>query len=60
MKKSVKSGNRCEIPACRLAGVIQTNYDIIKAHVGVPIAIGIKVETEDGKGTTFIISLPER
>jgi len=27
-------------------------------HGGVPIAIGIKVETKEGEGTTFIISIP--
>jgi light-regulated signal transduction histidine kinase (bacteriophytochrome) len=53
MKKSVKSGNRCEIPACRQAGVIQTSYDIIKAHGG-----EIKVESAEGQGTEFIIQIP--
>jgi two-component system NtrC family sensor kinase len=33
--------------------VIQTTYDIIKAHGG-----EIKVETNEGEGTTFIIQLP--
>jgi hypothetical protein len=33
--------------------VIQTNYDIIKAHGG-----DIKVETEEGQGSEFIIQLP--
>ncbi len=32
--------------------VIQTSYDIIKAHGG-----EIKVETKEGEGATFIISL---
>ena len=38
--------------------MIQTIYDIIKAHAGVPIAIGIKVETKEGEGTKFITQLP--
>jgi len=38
--------------------VIQTIYDIVKAHGGVPIAIGIKVETKEGEGSEFIIKLP--
>jgi signal transduction histidine kinase len=33
--------------------VIQTSYDIIKAHGG-----KIKVETKEGEGTEFIIQLP--
>ena len=33
--------------------VVQMRYDIIKAHGG-----GIKVETKEGEGTTFIIQLP--
>ena len=42
-----------QIPACRQAGVIQTTYDIVKAHGG-----EIKVETATREGTTFIIQLP--
>ncbi len=34
--------------------VIQTSYDIIKAHGG-----EIKVETKEGEGAEFIIPLPE-
>ena len=49
--KSVKSINPCK-------SVIQTTYDIIKAHGVVPIAIGIKVETKEGVGSEFIIQLP--
>ena len=49
--KSVKSINPC-------ASVIQTSYDIVKAHGGVPIAIGMKVETKEGEGSEFIIHLP--
>ena len=38
--------------------MIQTSYDIItKAHGGVPIAIGIKVKTEEGEFAEFIITL---
>ena len=35
------------------------SYDIVKAHGGVPIAIGIgmKVETKEGEGSEFIIQL---
>ena len=33
--------------------VIQTNYDIVKAHGG-----EIKVETKEGEGSEFIIALP--
>jgi len=44
--KSVKSINRFK-------SVIPTIYDIIKAHGG-----ELKVETNEGEGTEFIISLP--
>ena len=44
--KSLKSKNPVE-------SVIQTIYDIIKAHGG-----EIKVETEEGEGSEFIIQLP--
>ena len=43
--KSVKSINQCK-------SVIQTTYDIVKAHGG-----EIKVVTKEGEGTEFIISL---
>jgi two-component system, NtrC family, sensor kinase len=33
--------------------VIQTSYDIVKAHGG-----EVKVETKEGEGATFIILLP--
>jgi len=33
--------------------VIQTSYDIIKVHGG-----ELKVETKEGKGAEFIITLP--
>jgi hypothetical protein len=44
--KSVKSINPC-------ISVIQTGYDIVKAH-----GRELKVETKDGVGTDFIIQLP--
>ncbi len=37
---------------------LSLSYDIVKAHGGVPIAIGIKVVTEEGKGSEFIIQIP--
>ena len=37
---------------------LSLSYDIIKAHGGVPIAIGIKVETKEEMGSEFIIQLP--
>ena len=33
--------------------VIQTSYDIVKAHGG-----DLTVETEEGEGSTFILKLP--
>ncbi len=44
--KSVKSINPFK-------SVIQTSYDIIKAHGG-----ELKVETKEGEGAEFIIVLP--
>ena len=44
--KSVQSVNPFQ-------SVIQTSYDIIKAHGG-----EIKVETKEGEGTEFVIQLP--
>jgi uncharacterized protein (DUF1330 family) len=38
--------------------VIQTIYDIVKAQGGVPIVIGMKVETVEGEGSEFIITIP--
>ena len=49
--KSVKSINQCQ-------SMIQTIYDIVKAHGSVPIAIGMKVETKEEEGSEFIIQLP--
>jgi hypothetical protein len=43
--KSVKSINPCK-------SVVQTIYDIVKAHGG-----EIKVETKEGEGSEFIITL---
>jgi signal transduction histidine kinase len=34
------------------------SYDIVMAHGGVPIAIGMKVETQEGVGSEFTIQLP--
>jgi hypothetical protein len=50
-KNSVKSINPYK-------SVIQTIYDIVIAHAGVPIIIGMKVETKEGAGSEFIIILP--
>jgi K+-sensing histidine kinase KdpD len=44
--KSVKSVNPCQ-------SVIQTGFDIVKAHDG-----ELKVETKEGEGSIFIIQLP--
>ena len=44
--KSVKSTNPCQ-------SVIQTNYDIVKAHGG-----ELKLETKENEGTEFTIQLP--
>jgi len=46
MKKSVKSVYLCK-------SVIQTIYDIVKAHEG-----EISVESVERKGTEFIITIP--
>jgi len=35
-------------------------YDIVKAHGGVPIVIGIKVESVENIGTEFIVNLPNK
>jgi hypothetical protein len=66
--KSVKSSNPrrsggqvCKSLPCRQAGVILTNYDIVKAHVG-----ELKVESppaglsadKEGEGSEFIIQIP--
>ena len=36
-----------------IKSVIQTSYDIVKAHGG-----ELKVETKEGEGSEFIINLP--
>jgi len=46
INKSVKSIHPC-------ISVIQTSYDIVKAHGG-----ELKVETKEGEGSEFIIQLP--
>ena len=51
--QSVKSQNLCKSLPCRQAGVIQTRYDIVKAHGG-----ELKVETRESEGSEFIIQLP--
>ena len=51
--KSVKSNNPCK-------SVIQTSYDIVKAHGG-ELSVGLpseKVDTKEGKASVFIILLP--
>ena len=37
---------------------LSLSYDLVKAHGGVPIAIGMRVDTKEGDGSKFIISLP--
>jgi signal transduction histidine kinase len=44
--KSVQSINPCQ-------SVIQTSYDIVKAHGG-----ELRVETKEGEGSEFVIQLP--
>ena len=44
--KSVKSNNPCK-------SVIQTTYEIVKAHSG-----KLKAETKEGDGSKFFILLP--
>jgi K+-sensing histidine kinase KdpD len=45
-QESVQSIHLCK-------SVIQTSYDIVKAHGG-----ELKVETKEGEGSIFIIQLP--
>ncbi|MBI1782530.1 MAG: HAMP domain-containing histidine kinase [Sphingobacteriales bacterium] len=44
--------NKTQMVHTQIKSVIQTNYDIVKAHGG-----EIKVETKEGEGSTFIIHL---
>ena len=53
MKKSVKFGNQCESPDWIGTGVIQTSYDIVKAHND-----EISLESKLKDWTVFIINLP--
>ena len=46
-----------KIIACPDYSGVQTIYDIVKAHGGVPIAIGMKSETQEREGSEFIIQL---
>ena len=53
MNKSVQSIHPCK-------SVIQTIYDIVKAHGG-ELSAGLlseKVETKEGEGSEFIIQIP--
>ena len=51
--KSVSSINLIKSVPVRRAGVIQTIYNIVKAHGG-----KILMSSTDGKGCEFIIELP--
>ena len=55
MKKSVKSINPCQ-------SVIQTSYDIVKAHRGELKVDSKEAQPDDpigrGEGTKFIVKLP--
>jgi len=53
MKISVKSINPCLAGRQECESVIQTSYDIIKAHGG-----EIKVDSKENLGTEFIIKIP--
>ncbi len=62
MSRSVQSIHPCKSLPSRQAcqSVIPTFYDIVKAHGGVPIAIGMKVETKEGEGSEFVIRLTNK
>jgi light-regulated signal transduction histidine kinase (bacteriophytochrome) len=51
--KSVQSENLFQSLPSRQAGVIQTIYDIVKAHDG-----ELKVEMKEGEGSEFSLFLP--
>lgn len=53
-RKSVQSINQWQSLPVRQAGVIQTSYDIIKAHGG-----ELKVVSSEGDGSTFFLSIPK-
>ena len=50
-QKSAQSVHPCK-------SVIQTAYDIVKAHGGDPDSYRERVETKETEETTFIIQLP--
>jgi len=52
-QKSVKSIHPCLASRQACKSVIQTSYDIVKAHGG-----EIKLETKEGGGSEFYIVLP--
>jgi len=54
-KKSVQSINQWQSPDYLGAGVIQTSYDVVKAHGG---EIKVKSGHVDKAGTIFSIILP--
>ena len=51
--KSVQSINLRQSLPCLQAGVVQTFYDIVKAHGG-----ELKEETKEGMGSEFIMIFP--
>ena len=54
MTEKISSLKKESLPR-RQAGVIQTSYDVItKGHAG-----HLEVETEEGQGTEFTITLPK-
>lgn len=61
--KSVASINPCKSLPCRQAGVIQTSYDIVKAHGGEidvksTAGKGLQAEALAEAGTEFKILMP--
>jgi hypothetical protein len=51
--KSAQSTHPCKSLPVRQAGVIQTSYDLVKAHCG-----EIKVNSKENEGTEFTITFP--